>query len=68
MSELPQVGQTYQHKTRGKVTVEGVKKRGRGHYVEYVPVSPAYAEGCGPFYKTERSRLKDWQKSVTNGG
>lgn len=59
VSELPQVGQTYKHKTHGDVEVLDVIKRGRGYRVHWADPSGELADSAG------FERLKDWQKATT---
>lgn len=61
MSELPQVGQKYQHKKWGEVEVFHVAKRGRGYTVTVVH------ETDRPEYSQMRfARLKDFQKATSS--
>lgn len=58
MSELPQVGKRYQHKTHGTVFVFDVQKRGRGYRVVYDRSGPD-RDGYSHI-----QRLKDFQKAT----
>lgn len=58
MTDLPKVGQKYQHKKWGEVEVRLVSKRGRGHAVYlFRDLSPGHVAG-------EWVRLKDFQKAT----
>lgn len=55
MSELPQVGQTYKHKTYGPIVAEVITKRGRGYTIRWHTLSGDIGGDM---------RLKDWQKAT----
>lgn len=67
MSELPQVGQKYQHKKWGVVFVEAVVKRGRGRSVvfEHGPDLPPDWDGEFVPMVNRYESLKDFQKATT---
>lgn len=60
MTDLPQVGQKYQHKKWGEVEVVNLIKRGRGYTVVCMYPSKEY----GVTINVESPRLKDFQKAT----
>ena len=60
MTDLPQVGQKYQHKKWGEVEVFNVAKRGRGYTICVI-----HGTDREDVSQMRFARLKDFQKATT---